>query len=137
MQENTLTRLFVLLLFALVSLPAHAQLAVPSTWVNQRGSILSIQAIDASTGNFTGTYVNNAAGFSCRGQPYAMAGNVAANKIDFYVNWTSPTAPNCRTITIWNGRVAGDKIPTRWKLYYVGSDWNFHKMTGQDLFTRR
>ncbi|WP_456640504.1 avidin/streptavidin family protein [Bradyrhizobium sp. USDA 10063] len=130
-------RSFVLLLFAVVSLPAHAQLSAPSIWVNQRGSVLSIQTLDALTGNFTGTYVNNAAGFSCRGQPYAMAGKVATSKIDFYVNWTSPTAPNCRTITIWNGRIAGDTIPTRWKLYYVGSDWNFHRMIGGDLFTKR
>lgn len=132
-----MTRLFALLLFSLVSLPAYAQLPVPSTWVNQRGSVLSIQTLDASTGTFTGTYVNNATGFSCRGQPYATAGNVTANKINFYVNWTSPTAPTCRTITIWTGRVAGNNIPTRWKLYYVGADWNFHKMIGRDFFTMR
>ncbi len=66
-----------------------------------------------------------------------VTGKVTANRIDFYVNWRSPTAPTCRTITIWNGRVAGDKMPTRWKLYYVGSDWHFHEMTGRDLFTWR
>ncbi|MGY3532273.1 avidin/streptavidin family protein [Bradyrhizobium sp. USDA 4452] len=132
-----MTRLFALLLFAIVSLPAHAQLPVPSTWVNQRGSILSIQTLDASTGDFTGTYVNNAAGFSCQGYPYPAAGNVTANRIDFYVNWTSSTAPTCRTMTIWHGRVAGDTIPTRWTMYYVGPDWHFHKMTGWDFFTRR
>ncbi|PPQ13902.1 hypothetical protein CV770_39960 [Bradyrhizobium sp. AC87j1] len=130
-------RLFVLLLFAVISVPAHAQLPVPSTWVNQRGSFLSIQTLDPSTGNFAGTYVNNATGFSCRGQPYPVAGVVTANRIDFYVNWTAPAAPDCKTITIWNGRVAANKIPAGWTLYYVGSDWQFHKMTGRDLFTRR
>ncbi|MGM4954220.1 avidin/streptavidin family protein [Bradyrhizobium barranii] len=122
-----MTRLFVLVLFTLISVPAHAQLPAPSTWVNQRGSVLSIQTLDASTGNFTGTYINNATGFSCRGQPYPVAGIVMASKIDFYVNWTAPSAPNCKTITVWNGRVAANNIPTRWTLYYVGSDWNFHK----------
>lgn len=47
-----------------------------------------------------------------------------------------PSVPQL-TSQIWNGRVAGDKLPTRWKLYYVGVDWNFHKMTGGDFFTRR
>jgi hypothetical protein len=130
-------RLFVLLFFAFAPLSAHAQVTAPSTWVNDKGSVFSIQTLDASTGNLTGTYVNNAAGFFCKGQPYDVAGNVKANKIDFYVNWKSPTAPNCKTITIWNGRVAGDEIKTRWKLYYVGTDWNFHKMSGRDVFTKK
>ncbi|WP_442868848.1 avidin/streptavidin family protein [Bradyrhizobium sp. CCBAU 53380] len=132
-----MTRLIVLLLFAITSIPAHAQLPAPSTWVNQRGSLLSIQTLDAPTGTFTGTYVNNAPGFSCQGQPYPVAGVVSAGKIAFYVNWTAPAAPNCKTITIWNGRVGDKTIPTAWTLFYVGSDWKFHKMTGRDVFTRR
>ncbi|MDD1522402.1 MULTISPECIES: avidin/streptavidin family protein [Bradyrhizobium] len=96
--------------------------ASPSKWVNQRGSLLSIQTLDASTGNFAGTYVNNATEVSCQGQPYLVAGVVTANRIAFYVNWTAPAAPNCATITIWNGRVADKNIPTAGTLFYVGSD---------------
>ena len=130
-------RLFALLFLTLAPLSAQAQVTAPSTWVNDKGSVMLIQTLDTSTDNFTGTYVNSATGFLCQGQPYEVGGSFKANKIDFYVNWKSATAPNCKTITIWNGRIAGNKITTRWKLYYVGSDWNFHKLSGRDVFIKQ
>jgi hypothetical protein len=130
-------RLSALLFLVLAPPLAQAQVTAPSTWVNDKGSVMSIQTLDTSSSKFAGTYVNKATGFYCQGQPYEMEGSFKANKVDFYVNWKSGTAPNCKTITIWNGRIAGNKITTRWKLYYVGTDWSFHKLTGRDVFTTK
>ncbi|OSI63684.1 hypothetical protein BSZ21_23890 [Bradyrhizobium canariense] len=130
-------RFFTLLLCAIIWRPVHAHLPGASSWVNQSGSVLSVQTLDPSTGDFTGKYVDKAAGFSSQGHPYPVAGNIKANKIAFYINWNSPTAPTCRTVTIWHGRVAGGTIPTRWTRYYLGADWRIHLRVGRDLFRRR
>jgi hypothetical protein len=45
-----------------------AELADTVGWLNQRGSIMKLYAITPS-GDFTGVYFNNAAGFQCRYGP--------------------------------------------------------------------
>ena len=115
----------------------HCQVTAPSTWVNDKGSVMWVQTLDPSTGKFTGTYVNNAAGFKCQGAPYQLEGSAIGNQVNFFVNWKGAFAPDCKSMTIWNGRVVGNRITTMWTLYYVGADWSFHRMTGQDVFTRR
>ena len=58
--------------------------------------------------------------------------------MNFFVNWKGGAfAPDCKSITIWNGCVVGNRITTMWTLDYVGADWSFDRMTGQDVFTRR
>jgi len=58
----------LLFVFA-TSVSAFAQsLPIPSGWLNQRGSIMKLYAITPS-GDFTGVYFNNAAGFQCRYGP--------------------------------------------------------------------
>src|SRR5688500_16304580 len=101
-------RLFATLIFVLVSFSAQAQVTAPSTWINEKGSILSVQSLDGATGAFTGTYVNNAPGFQCQGQPYDVGGSAKVNRVNFYVNWKGIAGPNCKTITIWSGSVAGN-----------------------------
>src|SRR3954454_17965751 len=46
-----------------------------------------VQTLDPSTGRFTGTYVNNAAGFKCQGVLYPVEGSATGNQVNFFVNW--------------------------------------------------
>lgn len=131
-------RVLALLLFgfAFAPLSAHAQIAPFSTWVNERGSVLNVGTVDPGTGAFTGTYTNNAAGFGCQGYPYGVSGNAKGTAVNFVVNWKDAGAPDCRSITIWNGNIAGTQLVTRWTLDYVGADWQFHQSRGKDVFNR-
>jgi hypothetical protein len=131
-------RLLALLFLVLAPITAQAQVTAPSSWVNDKGSVMWVQTLDPSTGRFTGTYVNNAAGFKCQGVLYPVEGSATGNQVNFFVNWKGGAfAPDCKSMTIWNGRVVGNRITTMWTLDYVGADWSFHRMTGQDVFTRR
>jgi len=107
-------------------------LPVPSTWLNQRGSILTITTIDTA-GNLKGTFVNNAAGFSCKGTPYDVAGAVKGADLFFYV-----TFGPCNTITVWRGRMKGAEISTQWELKYVDSaKGQFADLKGSDDFKKQ
>jgi|SRR5215217_7266550 len=136
-KDIPMKKLFALIFLVLAPLSAQAQVTVPSRWVNDKGSVMSIHTLDPSTGKFAGTYINNAAGFKCQGSEYQLEGSATGNQVNFLVNWKGIFVPDCKTITIWNGRIVSNRITTMWTLYYVGSDWRFHKLTGQDVFTKR
>jgi len=85
---------------------------VPSYWLNQRGSEMKLYAIDPQ-GNFTGVYINHAAGFACQGTPFPLAGHVSG------------------TTTIWHGLAKGSTLPTNWVLLAPPSP----PLYGADLFT--
>ena len=67
--------LVILCISAFFSLSACADngIAVPSSWVNTEGSILTISAID-SAGQITGSYVNKASGWNCQNIVYPVTG---------------------------------------------------------------
>jgi len=130
-------RILALLFFVFVPFSAQAQITPFSTWANTRGSTLTVWFVDPSTGAFSGTYVNNAAGFECQGAPYQVSGATKGPAVTFTVNWTGVAVPDCKSITIWRGEVVGPTIRTRWQLEYVGSDGKFHRMNGVDIFTKR
>ena len=125
------------LLFFLLPFSAQAQVPSFSTWVNTRGSVLSVFIVDPATGAFTGTYVNKAPGFQCQGVPYAATGVTKGASVTFTVIWKGIFVPDCNSTTIWAGRTIGPVMKTRWKLNYVGKDGKPHTMYGRDVFTRQ
>ena len=115
-----------------LSISATAQsLPSPSTWRNQRGSVLAIEAVD-SAGVFKGKFTNSAAGFQCQGKPYDASGRITGSRLFFVVTFTE-----CNTVTRWRGRIAGDRMPTTWSLRYVDSQSGaFKSLNGSDAFNR-
>ena len=105
----------------------------PSTWVNQRGSTLTIDQIGAD-GRFTGDYINNANGFDCKGIEYPIVGQVINGTVAFSVTWANATK-DCHSITLWNGTFSASEMDTTWILAYVNPDWNLTSLAGSDQFT--
>ncbi len=102
-----------------------------STWENDKHSILSVGFVNGA--QFSGVFINHAAGFQCQNIPYPVTGSVLPNgAITFVVDFTA-----CSTVTTWRGRVMGSRIATKWFLVYRDSHGGIHRMRGADLFTRR
>jgi hypothetical protein len=118
--RKLLLAFFVLL--ASQTFAAADPLPAPSFWQNQRGSTLQI----FSAGQVSGIFVNNAAGFQCKGIPYPVTGTSTASAVVFTVVFAQ-----CNSQTTWRGTVRGNTMPTSWVLTYPGG-----KMRGKDLFTR-
>ncbi|TPQ34278.1 hypothetical protein C2U70_17380 [Bradyrhizobium guangdongense] len=125
------------LIFFLLPFSAQAQVSSFSTWVNSRGSILTVFLVDPGTGVFTGTYVNKAAGFQCQGVPYVASGVAKGTSVTFTVNWKGILVPDCHSTTVWTGRSIGPALKTRWKLDYIGSDGKPHVLYGKDVFAKQ
>ncbi|WP_315792445.1 avidin/streptavidin family protein [Bradyrhizobium sp. SZCCHNRI1002] len=129
-------RILILLFFFL---PISAQAEVPSfsTWINTRGSALSVFFVDPATGAFSGTYVNRAAGFECQDVPYAAVGASKGTSVTFRVDWKGVLIPDCHSTTVWTGLLVGSTLKTKWRLDYTGSDGKPHTMYGRDVFTKQ
>jgi len=124
---------------------AHAQLApgpqVKSTtgleawtvWKNERTSLLVVTTLDAGTGEFKGTFINNAPGYRCQGVPADMKGKLTGTDVWFVANF----GPCANTITVWRGKVTGNTIPTEWLLKYVDNNGQWQEQTNKDTFTRQ
>lgn len=127
------------LMVAILSLSqAKAQsISAPSTWVNQRGSVLKIDAYDAAKRTITGSYYNHAPGFKCQGEPpFPLAGNVRGNRIRFSVAWKDATR-DCNSRTDWRGVFNDRLITTKWLLYYTDASTGKPAiMRGRDQFSR-
>lgn len=121
----------LLLLVAATCCAMAQSLPVPSYWQNQRGSQMSLYNMDAQ-GNFTGTYVNHAAGFGCQNTPYALTGHANGSRLTFTVIWNNGIQ-NCNSQTVWRGRVTGKTMPTRWILTGTG----IPPMRGTDTFQQQ
>ncbi|MBY3565704.1 avidin/streptavidin family protein [Rhizobium laguerreae] len=119
-----LKALFASMLFVTATLDgsfAQNAFKAPSVWINERGSILTIEKIEAS-GDFLGTFVNKAAGSQCRDDPYLAEGKILVDKIYFAVAFADrvDSAKNCMTVTEWRGTVSAGSIATTWSLAYPG-----------------
>jgi hypothetical protein len=82
---------------------ANAPVAAIWTWTNQYGSTLAVTNFNASTGQISGTYTNQAAGSCDVGKPQGMTGWLAqgsATAISFTVNWLG-----CGSTTVWTGQI--------------------------------
>jgi hypothetical protein len=127
--------LFALLsLFAFVSIAYAQDSLAPSTWKNQRGSILYIAAQNPFNNKFVGTYTNKAPGFThCAGTPYPLWGAGSGNDITFTVVWSAPFHEDCKSTTVWTGKISGRKIATRWVLTTASGQ----TLKGRDFFVRQ
>lgn len=104
--------------FVVAASAANAQNIQSNThWKNQRGSELNIATINAD-GSFSGTFVNNATGFDCKGTPYLLSGWIDHDeKISFSVRWNNATK-DCHSIASWVGYYRNGKLITLWYLVY-------------------
>jgi hypothetical protein len=102
---------------------AQNPVAAPSTWKNQRGSILTIQTI-AGNGEFQGTFVNKAQNTVCLDDTYLVEGVINADKIHFEVAFADrqDSSKNCLTVTEWRGTVSANTMDTTFSLAYPGPD---------------
>ena len=133
-----MVRWFVVFLFAVgFASGARAQnLAAPSSWVSEHGSILKITAWDATAKTVTGLYINNTQGFECRGKPFDLAGTSAGRKITFKVVWKDGQQ-DCKADTVWNGTVNPRAIGARYVFSYVDRKGRPAHLRGTDVFTKR
>ena len=126
----------VLLVATSVSSFAQQNFPVPSGWVNQRTSIMKIYTINPS-GNFTGVYFNNAAGFKCQygpsnPVPYTVNGHASGNSVIFNVVWNNGIQ-NCNSQTVWIGTLQGRTLTTKWPLTGPG----IQPIRGTDIFQQQ
>ena len=112
-----------------VSAASAQTVPAPSTWVNQRTSVLTILFVD-STGDFRGTYVNNADGTQCKGFPYPASGHTDGAKVSFAVTF----AP-CNTVTVWEGKIKGATFNTTFEAAYPNNG-RIEIWRGPDIFIR-
>jgi hypothetical protein len=126
--------LVILCISAFFSLSACADngIAVPSSWVNTEGSILTISAID-SAGQITGSYVNKASGWNCQNIVYPVTGWIYGTAITFDTKWES-TTESCNSITSWAGFLYQGQINTFWNLTQNGSSSTSQILQGKDSF---
>lgn len=113
------------LLACAVLTPAQAQtrLTAGSTWVNELGSVLTINNI-ASNGLMSGTYVTNV---GCNaGQPQPMTGwyysGNSGGAMTFSVIWQG-----CNSVTSWSGQYnySNGQFTTLWYLTAASAPaWN-------------
>ena len=108
-------------------------LTAASVWVNQVGSLLSINSIDAN-GLLTGTYINKEAGYGCQNSSYPVTGFVYGTVISFTVNWQN-SVETCNSITSWTGFYFNGQISTLWQLVVSGSTSTSQIVQGSDTFT--
>ncbi|WP_445945773.1 avidin/streptavidin family protein [Shewanella sp.] len=114
------------------------ELTAMSAWVNQDGSTLYINSINAQ-GELTGSYINRAAGFACQNSPYPVNGWVFGTAISFSTKWLN-SVESCNSITSWSGfynNAGGQgKISTLWQLVVNGSSSPSQILKGQDVFSQ-
>jgi Avidin family len=109
---------------------AMAQSIVASSlWKNQRGSTLVIDwTVPPGAAVFGGTFTNQAAGFECKGIPYAALGHANGDNVSFTVGFVK-----CATSVIWDGIIRGRRMYTSWNLtYYVNGVPK--TLQGKDVF---
>ena len=107
---------------------------VPSTWVNQRGSTLSIDSVDTASGRISGHYINRATGFQCKNTPYPMIGWIYGTAITFTVIWNN-ASESCNSLTSWTGFYQRNQISTKWQLVVNGTTDPSKILSGDDTFT--
>lgn len=134
---HTFLRALVIVIGPLYSAAAFAQSLQPqTTWKNEKGSSLTIDAIDG-TGALKGSYVNRAAGYPCQNTQYAVIGWVDDGKVAFSVRWKN-ASEDCKSITSWSGYLSGNRIIAQWDLVYADSTEKAPLIArGTDIFTKQ
>ena len=104
---------------------AFAQLAGPSTWISQNGSVLKITS--RGPGPFRGTFVNQNPQIGCQGIPYPVTGIIASPQVMFRVNFVK-----CGAIVQWRGDGSGLGMSVQWVMQRGSAT-----TVGFDFFGRR
>ena len=130
-----LSLLILLAVAAILPFQVDAQVVPGSTWENGRGSVLTIVTVNPD-GSFTGTYVNNAPGFGCQGQPgFPAVGSQNANAIGWTVSWNNGVE-DCKSVTSWAGVILSTNvIEAFWSLGYTSAQYGPRAMVGTDFFS--
>lgn len=117
---------------------AQSPITAPSTWMNERGSILTIQSV-LGDGTFQGTFVNKAPGTYCLDEPYLVEGRAETDKIWFQVAFADrmDSSKNCMTVTQWRGTISATTIDTTWSLAYPGGRLGLIVLGGADKFEKQ
>ena len=141
MQTKYFITLLVSLLFSLSACAdssntdsSSTSILVPSSWVNQDGSPLSITSVD-SAGQITGIYITGAAGYNCQNIVYPVTGWIYGKAITFDTKWQS-AIESCNSITSWAGFLYQGEISTFWNLTLNGSTSTSQIIQGKDTFTQ-
>ncbi len=122
-----------LFLLTAATVSATAQnLPVPSYWLNQRGSQMKLYNIDAQ-GKFLGVFINHAAGSRCQNTTYDLEGRAWRDRVGFRVVWKN-WVNDCKSTTVWHGRVSGHTIWTWWVLYVPRGNNMIPVFRGSDVF---
>jgi Avidin family len=87
-------------------------------------------------GHFTGVYINHAAGFACQSTPYDLSGLAWGDHVKFVVRWKN-WAADCKSVTVWRGRVIGKTLKTWWVLYTHQDDGTISILRGEDIFQQQ
>ena len=121
------------LLVLLGTASAAAQtITAPTTWINQRGSILKIDTIDPK-GKITGWYTNKDPKTECRDTAYPIGGRTDGKAILFVTAF-----PPCFTVTEWQGALSGPTmLSTKFEAAYPQGNGHLAIWKGADVFTRQ
>lgn len=103
----------------------------PSTWVNQRNSVLTIDSID-DKGKIIGKFVNNAPDTECKGASFDLSGKQKGGSIIVAVVFTP-----CKTVTVWKGKITGSTFKTRFRAAYPNDKGEIVIWRGTDVFTKQ
>ena len=118
------------------------------SFTNELGSSMTLtfkpQQPSQGTFSLTGTFVNRAEGFQCKGTPYPVVGLMDAQSwtLSFSVAWSDSTQ-DCNSATGWTGvmKLVNHKptlqIFTDWNLSYIGSSGKPEILKGKDVFTSK
>jgi hypothetical protein len=124
-----------LLLLVIPSIGAFADnLPVPSYWTSRRGE-MKIYSIDAR-GNLTGEYTSRTPGIICQNMPFDVRGREAANAVRFTVVWKN-SVQDCKSTTLWFGRVHSKSIRTWWVHTYLDSQGVVRRMRSTENFRQQ
>ena len=135
MQAKYLITLLMTFLFSLTACADSSStdtIPVPSSWVNEEGSTLSITAVDAA-GQITGIYINRAVGYNCQDVVYPVTGWIYGTAITFDTKWESQVE-SCNSITSWAGFLYENQLSTLYNLTQNGSTSATQIIQGEDTF---
>ena len=119
------------LLFAFQGVVVADPLMGTSFWRNQRGSTLEVKW--AFVSSFSGTFINDAKGYRCKGIPYDANGTSTPEGVAFGVYFEK-----CNSFAEWTGHISDDgrTMSTSWELVVFSPNSPPQVLTGAAVFTR-
>ena len=111
-------------------------LPVPSSWKNQRGSIVTF-ASKASTGELTGTFTNQFSRFPKCLDTFDLVGMVTGNQVSFVSTMKNSTV-DCHLLVAWTGTMSKGTLTTAVELAEASpATGKISKFSSKDVFTRQ